>query len=323
MSDPTSIPVGPLGQAVSLNDGGGLRTHGGGKGKQGANPLVVLRRTAFTTWTEDRCQSDDRAIRRLLHWADQSNLGQDSRLIARALARRTRSLRALADAGHTVVRLHARVQWRLAAGVGAKDNAHEIGIALHGTYGWPVLFASGLKGMTAAWAAQYVSDTAAIGHVFGTPRPTGTQDRTPPADSASEDARGAEDGSRARASRGGVLFLDALPIGVAPVERDVLTPHVQPYYRTAEANRTGETVRAEPPAEHHNPVPVTFLTVRDATFTIDLAGRDAKAVHDAAAWLANAADELGAGAKTSAGYGYLHIEPDPDWRRDPAPCAKD
>ncbi|WP_157977400.1 type III-B CRISPR module RAMP protein Cmr6 [Streptomyces triticisoli] len=321
-----SKPVGPLSQAVSLGDSGGLRTLGGGKGSggKGANPLIVLRRTAFVTWTQGRAETDrkadidKRAVQRLLRWADRADLGQDAELIALARARRTRSLLALREGGHTVVRLHARVQWRLITGMGAKDNAHEIGIALHGTYGWPVLPASGLKGMAAAWAARNITDTAVIDAVFGTPRPVGGADV--PADTGLGEA-----------SRGGVLFLDAFPTEVAAVQRDVLTPHAQPYYTAAESARDDENrtvgdksdpVPLVPPAEHHNPVPVTFLTVRGATFAVDLVGCDAEAVRCAQHWLSDAADELGAGAKTSAGYGYLKIDTDPDWPPSPDPSAK-
>lgn len=331
-----SKPVGPLSQAVSLSDSGGLRTLGGGRkgGGKGANPLIVLRRTAFLTWTQGQAEtdrkasSDKRAVQRLLRWADQTDLGQDAKLIASVHARRTRSLLALQERGHTVVRLHARVQWRLITGMGAKDNAHEIGIALHGTYGWPVLPAAGLKGMTAAWAARNTTDTAAIDAVFGTPRPAGSAPGTltdgttgdlplspAPAGTASGEA-----------SRGGVLFLDAFPTEVATVQRDVLTPHAQPYYEAAEKTRnnenratgdSGASVSFAPPAEHHNPVPVPFLTVQGATFAVDLVGRDAEAVHCAKRWLSDAADALGAGAKTAAGYGYLKIDDDPDWPHHP------
>lgn len=61
-----------------------------------------------------------------------------------------------------------------------------------------------------------------------------------------------------------------------------------------------------PPAEYHNPVPLTFLTVRGA-YAVDLCGKNDKDVRLAAGWLERAGDELGAGAKTAAGYGYLSV----------------
>ncbi|MFD0507095.1 hypothetical protein ACFQ0G_38600 [Streptomyces chiangmaiensis] len=70
-------------------------------------------------------------------------------------------------------------------------------------------------------------------------------------------------------------------------------------------------------------MPVSLLTVQQATFAVDLAGRDGDLVAKAADWLSEAGDELGAGAKTSAGYGYLKVAPDPAWQPQPAPSAED
>jgi CRISPR type III-B/RAMP module RAMP protein Cmr6 len=85
----------------------------------------------------------------------------------------------------------------------------------------------------------------------------------------------------------------------------VLTPHVQPYYR--DTSRDAATGNAAPPAEWHNPVPVGFLTVCGGSFAVDLAGPVAGDVRDAARWFRCAVDELGVGAKTAAGYGYLTV----------------
>jgi len=64
--------------------------------------------------------------------------------------------------------------------------------------------------------------------------------------------------------------------------------------------------RLPAPAEHHNPAPISFLTVTGA-FAVDLYGPDAGDVAKAAQWLIDAGAELGAGAKTAAGYGYLKL----------------
>jgi CRISPR-associated protein Cmr6 len=101
--------------------------------------------------------------------------------------------------------------------------------------------------------------------------------------------------------RGSVRFLDALPAGdPVSVTVDVVTPHAQPYYTSAKDSRTRDVV---PPAEHHNPIPSMFLTVSGGEFAVDLTG-PAEDVERAADWCAEAFDELGAGAKTAAGYGY-------------------
>jgi CRISPR-associated protein Cmr6 len=185
-----------------------------------------------------------------------------------------------------VVRLRAEPEWRLAVGLGNKANAHEIGLSLHGTYGWPVIPGSSLKGLAASFASVSGAHAADIRRVLGAPRP-------------GDPAGPAQD----RAAQGSVRFLDAGPAGDAvTVMVDVLTPHVKPYY---DAVATGSR-QIVPPAEYHNPVPVNFLTVSGA-FAVDLHGAAAADVEQAADWLIAAGDELGAGAKTAAGYGYLKI----------------
>jgi CRISPR/Cas system CMR subunit Cmr6 (Cas7 group RAMP superfamily) len=238
-----------------------------------ASPLILLRRVAVV---DAGGALDDKAELALLRWAAHSHLGQDSALIGDVIRRRERALAALRARGHTWVRLRAEPEWRLAVGLGNRANPHEIGMSLHGTYGWPIIPGSSLKGLTATWAAHAVGTTSP-----DYPRVFGSADR-----------------------RGSVHFLDAIPAGErVNVVLDVLTPHHQPYY----ASTAGKSVsEPKPPAEHHNPVPVHFLTVIGA-FDLVLFGRVADEVMLAARWLIEAGDELGAGAKTTSGYGYLKI----------------
>ena len=101
-----------------------------------------------------------------------------------------------------------------------------------------------------------------------------------------------------------MCFLDAIPADTpARVDVDVLTPHVKAYY---ESTAAGQGTAPVPPAEYHNPVPVNFLTVGGA-FAVDLYGTRLDDVEQAADWLKAAGDELGAGGKTAAGYGYLAV----------------
>lgn len=222
--------------------------------------------------------------RALIRWACEEKLGQDAELVAAVERRRDLALRAMRrDEGHRLcsfVRLLATPEWRLAAGLGNNANAHEVGLSLHGTYGWPVIPGSSLKGLALAWARSSPEvKPDDVERVFGTTRHVGS-----------------------------VRFLDAIPVGrPVAVEADVLTPHVKPYYDSV-ASGTGRPLI--PPAEYHNPEPVTFLTVR-GTYAVDLYGPDQEDLKLAAGWLRQAGDELGAGAKTAAGYGYLTVEPAP------------
>jgi CRISPR type III-B/RAMP module RAMP protein Cmr6 len=273
--------AGPLGTVVETD---GTRLHGRGTYALGvgANPLVLLHRVAFVTAGG---QFDSDAERALLSWAQETRLGQDPHLVRLAAERRERAIVA-ARRSSTHRRLLVRPQWRVAVGLGNRLNPYEIGLSMHGTYGWPVLPGSTIKGLTCAWARESGAakqDAATFTAVFGLPRVFDT-------DGAAADEEAAN-------HRGSVTFLDALPVGDAvAVVRDVVTPHVQPYY--------GKD--PQPPAEYHNPVPAEFLVVSAGTFAVDLLGPPGH-VHQAAGWCATAIDELGVGAKTAAGYGYLTV----------------
>ncbi len=275
--------AGPLGKLVvadstRVRPGGGYAIPGS-EFRAGANALIMMRRLAFFNESTGKLDADGHRV--LLRWAAETGLGQERAVVRDVVARRALAVRDLRAQGQHVVRLSAVPEWRLAVGLGEKANPHEIGLSLHGTYGWPVIPGSSLKGLTAAWAsAPDAADAAnpdAVRRVLGTP-----------------DARGS------------VCFLDAIPAGgprQVKVSVDVLTPHVKRYYET-----TSESAKdpAEPPAEYHSPVPVNFLTV-SGPFIVDLYGRKAADVDLAADWLISAGDELGAGAKTAAGYGFLSI----------------
>jgi CRISPR/Cas system CMR subunit Cmr6 (Cas7 group RAMP superfamily) len=276
-----------------------------------ANALVMLNRVAFLDTRGNRpLKLEEKGKRALLGWACRSSLGQDASLVKAVSRRREHALRVLSgtpaagpgasEGTLSCLRLRAEPEWRLAVGHGNKANAYETGLALHGTYGWPVIPGSALKGLAAAWAASEWSgaDAGDLLRVFGGPRPG-----TPLSPGGPTSSGGASPGLRAR--QGTVRFLDAIPDGEpVTVLADVLTPHVKPYYDSLAA---GASVPV-PPAEYHNPVPVTFLTVRGG-YAVDLYGPDEKDVALAAEWLMKAGEELGAGAKTAAGYGYLALTP--------------
>ncbi|MGH3942472.1 MAG: type III-B CRISPR module RAMP protein Cmr6 [Pseudonocardiaceae bacterium] len=271
-----SRAVGPLGKAITISPAG-LDSQ--------ASPLILLRRV---TALDAHGDLDPKAELALMQWAEKSRLGQNRELVRQVTARRQRALEQLRAQGHTVVRLRAKPEWRLVVGLGNRANPHEIGMSLHGSYGWPIIPGSSVKGLTAAWAAGLAdvgADSPDFVRIFGT-----------------------------TASRGSVRFLDAIPANEpAGVVLDVLTPHHQPYY-TSTTPSSGRT--PIPPAEYHNPIPVHFLTVTGA-FAIDLTGRVAGEVNQAADWLIDAGDELGAGAKTTSGYGYLKISRFADQSSEP------
>ena len=164
------------------------------------------------------------------------------------------------------LRLRLASEWRLVTGLGLQYGMLDSGLALHGTYGWPVIPAATLKGLAAARARQVKEDPELVRHVLGDPRQNGE----PPA-KVGEGPRG----------RGSVVFLDALPeIGGVKVLRDVVTPHQQPYYTSTfpsgedtedEAGTAERPTGIVPPAEHHSPVPAPFLSI-SGRLHVDLIG---------------------------------------------------
>ncbi len=276
--DKPGLAAGPLGRVLSC-DGGVVKLRTGYQldpNHMDGNALVVMRRVAFCDqsgiWKDGR--------QALLAWARDHRLGQAPRLLAEVAARRGAAVAARVASGRRrgvdVVHQRREVapEWRLVTGIGERANPNEIGITLHGTYGWPMIPGSTLKGAARAWAAMQEVDVATIDRILGPP-PQGNQHRS-----------------------GTVDVLDALPAGPDPVRVviDGVTPHVQDYYSEKDA-----------PGEWHNPVPSAFLAVCRGSFAIDLIG-PSKDVEDVAKWCAGACDDLGIGAKTGAGYGYLTVQ---------------
>ncbi|MBN1172679.1 MAG: type III-B CRISPR module RAMP protein Cmr6 [Micromonosporaceae bacterium] len=290
--------AGPLGRVLATD---GTQVHSGDYPlRAGANALILIRRVAFV---DSHGVMDDKAQRPLLTWAQEHALGQDPQLLRQIAARRQQALHhALRRAAQPPAgpwkhqRFVVRPLWRLATGLGNRTNPYEIGLSLHGSYGWPLIPGSTLKGVTCAFAEtteQATAEPALLDEIFGLPRQSSDRDSD-----TSGPGTSCPGASGPTARRGTVTFLDALPLG-GPVQvlRDVITPHVQPYYRD----------NAQPPAEHHNPIPVEFLVIGGGAFAVDLIG-PARYVDQAAAWCRAAIDDLGVGAKTASGYGYLAAE---------------
>ena len=99
-------------------------------------------------------------------------------------------------------------------------------------------------------------------------------------------------------SRGRVVFLDAYPAEVPDLHRDIMDPHYGPYY-----------MEGKPPADHHNPTPIEFLTVKPGTTFIFWAIAEKKddLPQKVRAAFRRALTEEGVGAKTAVGYGRFKI----------------
>jgi CRISPR-associated protein Cmr6 len=186
------------------------------------------------------------------------------------------AVEALAPAARTA---EAAVVGRMVAGLGA-ESVLEVSIALHRTYGVPVLPGSSLKGLAAAAAHRELEDPE-----WHKTRAEGT------IGSLHKILFGDQESS------GCVTFHDALwiPDGTAlPLDLDVMTVHHPDYYQ-------GDA----PAADWDSPNPVAFLTAH---------GRYLLAVTGPEEWTQTALDilkialeESGAGAKTAAGYGRMRL----------------
>jgi CRISPR/Cas system CMR subunit Cmr6 (Cas7 group RAMP superfamily) len=218
-------------------------------------------------------------------WAVATNLGQGPAagrsggpLLAAVAARREKALAALERPGRIRVRrILFETRGALIVGAGS-SGVRDVGIELDGTYGWPILPGSSLKGAAREYARQIELPGSEIEMLFGS---------EPEAEVTAP---------------GSVTFFDALP-GASGVEvtAHVLTPHTRGY-RSDVGGRKGPL----PPGESINPVPIPFLAIERGCFVAYLAGPEPE-VFQAADLLTNAADDQGIGAKSAAGYGYLKV----------------
>ncbi|MDK2821568.1 MAG: CRISPR-associated protein Cmr6 [Clostridia bacterium] len=157
-----------------------------------------------------------------------------------------RQLLYLKDMGIQYERINFMPQWHLIVGLG-HESIYETSIKLHHIYGIPYIPAQSIKGVLRSFI---------INLVFG-------QNDEGEIDLKKAEKRALKDPGFKfifgdEKQQGKVRFFDAFPASEPKIELDIMNPHYGPYYR-------GENV---PPGDYHNPVSVTFLTVRDTGFII-------------------------------------------------------
>jgi CRISPR-associated protein Cmr6 len=160
---------------------------------------------------------------------------------------------------------------RFITGIGL-DHPVEMGFLWNHTLGFPYIPGSSIKGIVKDWVNNWCQETEKdIIRIFGSDDDTENQ-------------------------VGSVIFFDALPYGRIRLQMDIITPHYGPYYSQEQC-----------PGDWCNPTPVPFLTVdKKQKFIFFIAPRIPKHVRDcskAIQWLEDAITTLGAGAKTTTGYG--------------------
>jgi CRISPR-associated protein Cmr6 len=203
-----------------------------------------------------------------------------------------------------------KTDWRLVPGLGSK-GALEAGFTFN-RYGLPILPGSSVKGVARTWALSQIAEKSGA-------QDLGELDKVLSADreerkeyevwhaSAPPKAQALADDFRSIFGTGGVagraVFFDAIPNEKPELELDIMNPHFPDYY--------GDDPKhpKKYPTDWQSPIPVYFLTVASGTefrFAVGWRGPLNTALREMAEnWLKEGLMNLGAGAKTSAGYGYF------------------
>ena len=207
--------------------------------------------------------------------------------------RHASAIRALHLEG-TDVPLTCTVDWRLIVGLG-NESVYETSMTLHHIYGIPYIPGQAVKGLLRSWLIleKFQTEEAALKDngfckIFGCP------------------AGSIDD----KAWQGNVYFFDAFPTALNKdsIQLDIMNPHYAPYYS-----------EKKPPADYHNPIPVTFLTVQNTEFEFFVGVKNDPNKHKITEGkfsgkailqvvqeeLKNALSQHGLGAKTAVGYGYF------------------
>jgi CRISPR-associated protein Cmr6 len=179
-------------------------------------------------------------------------------------------------------------RWRLALHLSRASGLENASCCLHPLYGFAYLPGTGLKGLAHAYAHALCESATGdeqmqldrdMKRLFGSTRQSGT-----------------------------VSFLDAWPSHWPELEMDIVNNHHKDYY--GYRGKDLVTNQEYPPGDWEAPKPTYFLAVKPATtFRFALVGQDPEVpqtdVDRMKDWLVAALQDLGAGAKTAAGYGYF------------------
>ncbi len=201
-----------------------------------------------------------------------------------------------------------KTDWRLVSGVG-RNTPYEVGFRFD-RYGFATLPGSSVKGVARAYALLQIAEALGVKTLEklddqvlsegDNSKSSGALRRLcpeppPTAEQLIADFRTV---FGTTAAAGCAIFLDAMPVDDPKLELDVMNPHFPNYYQGGEL-----------PVNWQNPVPITFLAVAaDVRFAFAVGWRGQPAIRLqelAQQWLVGGLTELGAGAKTNAGYGYF------------------
>ena len=184
------------------------------------------------------------------------------------------------------------LDWHFVTGMG---NPHPVenGFLWHPTLGTPYLQGSSVKGLLRSWMEQQGANPDTLHLWFGS--------------ESKEPSHQNEDDLIKKNQAGALIFHDVIPVDRPKLGADIMTPHMGNWYEKGGSDRPADNPETVP-ADWHSPVPVSFLVTREARFLFAISPRTAamKEVMDTVmAELENALEWLGAGSKTSVGYGAM------------------
>jgi CRISPR-associated protein Cmr6 len=206
-----------------------------------------------------------------------------------------------------------KTDWRFIAGLGRKGPL-EVGFTFH-RYGFPMLPGSSVKGIARAWSLIALATALDAKNLSDLDEMVSEEDEKKFAEKFKKAYFEASSQATTHVSElrqlfgttgtaGHAVFFDAIPGRVPKLELDIMNPHFPDYY--------GDKSNRVAPTDGQNPRPVLFLTVTPNTefrFAVGWRGElndEARRLRALAQeWLTKGLTELGAGAKTSAGYGYF------------------
>lgn len=178
--------------------------------------------------------------------------------------------------------------WRFLTGIGV-NNRSEVGF-LFDRYGFPSLPGSGCKGVARAYALSKKSLQHPEMSLVDLDKKLSAEDEEYKTIFGNQGAAGK------------AIFFAGIPAHTPELQVDVMTPHFGEYY-------TGDKM----PKDSFAPVPLPFLVVapkQKFLFAVGWRGEplDEGRLKGACDWLREGLEWLGAGAKTSAGYGYFRSQ---------------
>lgn len=225
------------------------------------------------------------------------------------------SKEALQDAAHRQMSLVDKLkgrhkffntQWHFVTGTGYPHPV-ENGLSWHPVHGVPYLTGAAVKGLVRAWVEQWKFAEAAGGDQEAQKRELLL------AWFGSDDKDAKKQNAPARA--GDLIFFDALPVNAVKLVTDIMTPHQGKWYSEGGNIKDAAKEPEKLPADWHDPVPIPFLAVDQATaYLFSVAPRNAQAakrvdMDEVVQCLTDALEWLGAGAKTATGYGQMAFAP--------------